>query len=136
MSIQHYVDIERSVLFEKWSGQITAEDVAAQWIWYANSEDAQACRRCFADIRAAELLFSGPELRAMVQQHLAGVEAEKETKNAILIAESEPIQMGVSRQFMAFAGSVDKDAIFTDEVEALAWLGLSAAELPWSESTP
>lgn len=130
MGITYFIDEESSALYEKWEGPLRREDVANYWRFFSNNAKAIACTRNLVDIRDAEILFTGEELEKLVHDYLLPLAGIAETKTAILVA--QPVQIGVSRQYQVFKQTTGEDALFSDETEAWAWLGLPEDPGVWS----
>ncbi|HTT68947.1 MAG TPA: hypothetical protein VMF70_13060 [Gemmatimonadales bacterium] len=118
MAITYEVDASLGVVFARWTGVITAQDVSTYMTVLMNDEKARACGRSLADIREAEFRTAGAALsdlvRTAVQPVLTGWTA------AILT--SSPAAYGLARQFQALTEGFMRTAVFTDEASAREWI--------------
>ena len=122
MPIKYDVDGSKGVVFEYWSGGISAQDVSEHWARLLSDPDALACATSLADVRDAEPRLTDVELRRLVETIAVPILKGKSWKSAILV--QKPVQFGMARQFHIFAEAYSKDAIFTDEKAARDWLGI------------
>ena len=76
--------------------------------------------RTLADLRAAEIRFTGQELSDLVLGVVLPRLGGRDWKTAIVV--DQPIQFGVSRQYQVFADRYSTDCIFHDPEEAIGWL--------------
>lgn len=120
MPITYTIDADAGVIFEVWAGAITAGDLGDYWRAYLADPAVLAVRRTLADLRAADLRFTGAELQALVNREVVPRLGGKTWRTAILV--SGPVQFGVSRQYGVFAEAYSRDAIFSDRDAALRWL--------------
>lgn len=120
MPITYATDCEKKLITEVWTGEITAECVAAYWKRYLDDPEVLAIRRTLVDLRQANILFTGSDLQTLIQNIVLPVLKGRDWKTAIVV--EGPIQYGVSRQYQVFADIYSTDAIFYDIEEALHWL--------------
>jgi len=120
MGITYEVHDEAGVVLERWTGKITAADVAAHWRAMAGDPRVTSCTRDMADIRECEIEFSGEALRQLVGTILEPAFRGRQVRVAVLVQAA--VQFGVARQHRAFAGTFSDVAVFTDELEAREWI--------------
>lgn len=121
MPIAYTLDREKKLIFETWTGEIQAADLAAYWRKYLADPEVLAIRRTIVDLRAAVLCFNGVDFLSLIQEIV--LPALKGQKWTTAIVVSEPSQFGVSRQYQVFAESYSKDSIFGSVAEAERWIG-------------
>jgi hypothetical protein len=126
--ITYTIDSRLGVIFETWTGAVTAADLRAYWTSYMNDPQVMALRITLADLRRANIQFSGDELNGLVCGLVEPKLQGRQWKTAILVA--NPVQFGISRQYHAFAGLYSNDSIFADRDLALCWLIGKQAENP------
>jgi len=118
MAITYEVDASLGVVFARWTGVITAQDVASYLTALMSDEKARTCGRSLADVRECEIRIAGPVLaglmRSAVRPILAGWTA------AVLV--SKPAQYGAARQFQVLTEKFMRTAVFTDEAAAREWI--------------
>jgi hypothetical protein len=119
-AISYSVDKALGVIFEVWSGDITAADLQRYWQSYLADPDARAVRKSVVDLRHANIRFTGSELARLVETVVIPSLNGLQWKTAIVVA--TPVQFGVSRQYEVFAEQYSTDHIFRDFDEALRWI--------------
>ena len=120
MPITYTTDCEQKLITEVWTGEITAECLAAYWKQYLDDPDVLAIRRTLVDLRQAEIRFKGADLDTLIRNIVLPVVEGRDWKTAIVVEKS--LQYGVSRQYQVFAECYSKDAIFYDLEKARNWL--------------
>ncbi len=120
MPITYAVDGQLGLIRETWTGHVGAGDLAEYWRDYLADPVVLALRRTLVDLRQCRIVFTGTELRALVDSMVVPVLQGRTWKTAIVV--DNVVQFGVSRQYQAFADSYSSDSIFSDPDEALAWL--------------
>lgn len=120
MPITYSIDIENRVIEEKWTGTINKDDLADYWRRYLEDPEVLAIRRTIADLRDAQILFSGSQMENLIASIVRPALKGRDWKTAIVVA--KPVQFGVSRQYQVFADMYSKDAIFYTMDEARDWL--------------
>jgi hypothetical protein len=118
--ISYSIDNSLGVIFEVWSGDITAANLGLYWKTYLANPDVLALRRTVVDLRSANIRFGGNELSALVSDVVIPTLNGRDWKTALVV--DRLVQFGVSRQYQAFAESYSTDSIFHDYDEALRWL--------------
>lgn len=118
--ISYSIDRSLGVILEVWRGRVTAKDLQAYWQAYLADPEVMALRKTLVDLRDAEILFTGEELRSLVASVAIPMIGGRDWKSALLVA--KPVQFGVSRQYHVYADSYSQDSIFYDREEALQWL--------------
>jgi hypothetical protein len=121
MPITYRVDRERNLVFETWTGQIGAEDLAMYWQGYLADVDVLEIRRTIVDLRASVITFSGDDLRHLIESVVLPVLVGKKWRTAIVVLGGS-VAFGVSRQYQVFAERYSKDSIFESVAEAEKWM--------------
>jgi hypothetical protein len=120
MPISYSIDLERKVIFEVWTGDISAADLELYWTKYLENPQVLSIRRTLVDLRTANILFHGDVFADLIVKIVQPVLAGRDWKTAILV--ERPVQFGLSRQYHVFAESFSRDSIFHDYDAALQWL--------------
>lgn len=120
MPITYTIDTSRDIIFETWTGTISASDLAAYWREYLVDPEVMKRRRTLVDLRAATIVFTGQQLADLIQAIVLPMLGDLKWTTAVLVA--TPAQYGTARQYQVFAESYSGDAIFADENPALEWL--------------
>ena len=120
MPIQNRLERDARVIIETWSGTITIRDVDEYWHRLLTDPEALELRRTIADLRDADIAFSGAELEALVRRYVVPTLAGRTWRTAIVVA--HPVQFGVSRQHEAFAERYSESEIFDDVSKAMVWM--------------
>jgi hypothetical protein len=120
MPITYTIDHDRKLITEVWSGDVRAEDLAAYWKGMLSDPDVLAIRRTVVDLRQAGILFTGLQLRELIQGIVIPTLQGKDWKTALVV--ERPAQHGASRQYQVFASLYSNDAIFYGVEEAYKWL--------------
>jgi hypothetical protein len=121
MPISYTIDRERKLIFETWTGEINADDLAAYWKQYLADAQVLEIRRTIVDLRASVIKFSGSQLDALIKAIVLPVLKDRDWTTAIVVG--APIQFGVSRQYQVFAHRYSKDCIFERVEDAEKWIG-------------
>jgi hypothetical protein len=114
------IDSQQGVIFERWSGEVSASDLARYWTSYLADPQVMAIRRTVVDLRESTPTFTGAELSSLVDTIVRPVLAGRDWVTAIVVA--KPHHVGVSRQYQVFAESYSRDAIFQEPDQALKWV--------------
>jgi hypothetical protein len=120
MPIAYTIDREKRLIFETWNGEVHAGDLATYWNRYLVDPEVLGIRRTVVDLRAAEIRFSGVELRRLIDEIVLPALKDKKWTTAIVVG--DPVQFGVSRQYEAFAAFYSDDSIFASVAEAEKWI--------------
>ena len=120
MPITYTIDYNQKLISEEWTGEIRANDLADYWKRYLSNPDVLAIRRTIVDLRQAVILFNGADMNYLIQSIVRPILAGRNWKTAIVI--EKPLQLGISRQYQAFAERYSKDEIFYTIDEARNWL--------------
>jgi hypothetical protein len=120
MPIQYRIDRAAGIIEETWSGTITIGDLREYWRGYLADPEVLALRRTVADLREADIAFTGRELDMLVQSLVIPVLGDLGWKTALVVG--RPVQFGVGRQYQVFAERYSHDAIFDDPDMAKVWL--------------
>lgn len=120
MPITYSIDPQQGVIFEKWSGDVLASDLASYWRSYLADPEVIAIRKTVVDLRDSNPRFTGAELADLINTIVLPVLAGREWVTAIVVG--KPVHVGVSRQYQVFAERYSRDAIFEEPEQALAWV--------------
>ena len=120
MGISYQVDAVLGIVFERWSGPVTATDLAGHWNARLTDQGAKNYWRTLTDVRECRPAFSTEEYRRLVKNLLEPALSGRKLKIAILVRDE--LQFGISRQFQVFLESGSESAIFTEESVAREWL--------------
>ena len=120
MPISYSIDHNRRIIFETWTGEITATDLGEYWKRYLADPDVMAIRRTLVDLRQCRILFTSTDMSDLIRSLVIPRLEGKDWKTAIVT--EHPVQFGVSRQYQMFAASFSKDSIFHEPEAGLAWL--------------
>jgi hypothetical protein len=120
MPITYSIDPQQGVIFEKWSGDVLASDLASYWRSYLADPQVIAIRRTVVDLRDSNPRFTGAELADLINTIVLPVLAGRGWVTAIVIG--KPVHVGVSRQYQVFAERYSRDAIFEEPEQALVWV--------------
>jgi hypothetical protein len=121
MSVTHYVDTERNILFVTRSGQTSPDEEEASF--RARKEDPLVAPGIpvFVDTRDVDPPDS-PETIKRIAYNVAKNAARLECGRTALLVGSD-VQYGMARMFMAMTELVHPHVeVFRDETAALAWL--------------
>lgn len=120
MPITYSIDRDQRVIFEKWTGEVTAAELRDYWRRFLADLEVMALRRTLVDLRQCRVLFTGTELSSLVRYLVIPTLEGRDWKTAIVV--ENLVHFGVSRQYQVFAESYSKDSIFVDPAAALEWL--------------
>jgi hypothetical protein len=120
MPITYSIDPQLGVIFEKWSGDVLASDLASYWRSYLADPQVMAIRKTVVDLRDSNPRFTGAELSDLINTIVLPVLAGREWVTAIVVG--KPVHVGVSRQYQVFAERYSRDAIFEEPEQALVWV--------------
>ncbi|HEY4247030.1 MAG TPA: hypothetical protein VGM64_09255 [Lacunisphaera sp.] len=120
MPISYSIDLGRKVIFEVWTGGISAADLELYWMKYLEDQQVLSVRRTLVDLRMADILFRGDVFADLIVKIVQPILAGRDWKTAILV--ERPVQFGLSRQYQVFAETFSRDSIFHDYDTALQWL--------------
>jgi hypothetical protein len=126
MPIDYYIDHTQKIIFESWTGPISADVLRRYWINYMADERVMALRRTVVDVTKAEILFKAGDLFSLVSGIVIPRLGDRDWRTAIVV--SDPVQYGVSRQYHIFASSYSRDAIFFDVASAIEWINAPRAK--------
>lgn len=120
MPITYRLDRELQVIFETWTGDISAQELESYWKAYTADPEVMDVRRTIVDMRNGRPTFNGDDLARLIRSVVTPVLNGRDWKTAIVV--KQPLQFGVSRQYGALAAHYSTDAIFEDTDSALRWL--------------
>jgi hypothetical protein len=120
MPITYTIDHDKQLIYETWTGEVSAANLAAYWEGYLANPDVMAIRRTVVDLRAATLAFSGLDFDSLIRQIVLPILGERKWISAIVVG--NPVQHGVTRQYHVFAERYSKDSIATTIAEAESWV--------------
>jgi hypothetical protein len=124
MPITYTIDHGKKLMFETWTGEIQAADLAAFWKRLLADPEALEIRRTVVDLRAANIRFNGVDLESLIETIVIPILKDRKWTTAIVV--DKPTQFGVSRQYQAFASHYSKDSIFHCTEEAEKWISSHA----------
>ena len=120
MPITYSIDSKEEVIFERWSGDISASDLASYWRDYLADPQVMAIRKTVVDLRESNPRFTGADLSDLIEAIVLPALAGRDWVTAIVVA--KPAQFGLSRQYQVFAERYSHDAIFEEPDQALNWV--------------
>jgi hypothetical protein len=120
MPITYWIDSQQQVIFERWSGDVSASDLARYWRGYLADPQVMAIRKTVVDLRESNPTFSGAELAGLIDTIVRPTLAGRDWITAIVV--DKPVQFGISRQYQIFAEFYSQDAIFHDLGRASEWV--------------
>ena len=120
MPIAYTIDRDKRLIFETWTGDVHAIDLAAYWKKYLADPEVLEIRRTVVDLRAAVVRFSGLDFVFLIESFVLPALKDRKWTTAIVV--TEPSQFGVSRQYQAFAARYSTDSIFASVEEAEKWI--------------
>jgi hypothetical protein len=120
MPLTYAVDPALKIVFETWTGTVTAADLRASWERMMSDPEAQACGRHLADVRQATFVLTGAELDAAVRDVLLPRIRIHPSYSAMVAG--DPVAYGTGRQFDVFVEAGAQMEVFTDYDAALEWL--------------
>lgn len=120
MPITYSIDHDKRVIFETWTGEVTAADLGEYWNRYLDDPDVMAIRRTLVELRQCKIRFKGSDLAGLVESIVVPRLKGRDWKTAIVT--DHPVQFGISRQYQVFAERYSKDSIFHEPEAALEWL--------------
>jgi hypothetical protein len=125
MPITYTIDRGKKLMFETWTGEVQAADLATYWKRLLADPEALEIRRTVVDLRASDIRFSGLEFESLIKTLVLPVLKDRKWTTAIVV--DKPTQYGVSRQYQAFADRYSKDSIFHSVEEAEKWIDSHAS---------
>jgi len=120
MPITYSLDAQQGIIFERWSGDVSASELACYWRSYLADPQVMAIRKTVVDLRESNPTFTGAELSGLIDTIVLPALAGRDWITAIVV--QKPIQFGVSRQYQVFAEYYSRDAIFHEPDQALQWI--------------
>jgi hypothetical protein len=120
MPIAYFVDTERGVIFSKWDGVVTADELAEHSKKLLSDELALASGRTLVDMRGAVIEFSGDDIGRVNSDVVVPALQKRGWMTAVVV--DGPTLYGINRQFQGHVGALGRSAIFKNESEALSWL--------------
>jgi hypothetical protein len=121
MPIDYTIDREKQLIFETWTGEICANDLAAYWKRLLADAEVLEIRRTVVDLRPSVINFTGKDFSSLIETIVLPVLNGRGWTTAIVVG--GPTQFGVSRQYQVFAERYSKDSIFASVEEAEKWIG-------------
>lgn len=118
--ISYSIDRELGVVLSVWHGPVSANDLREHWAVMLRDPEVLALRRNVADLRDAQIMFTGDELRALVSSELATLLGGRPWRTAIVTG--SPLHYGVARQFQVFTELVDDVSVFENVADAVRWV--------------
>src|SRR5512140_1584897 len=122
MPIRYVVDADQRLIFEIWTGTISAAELGEFWTTLLADPAATAVRRTLTDLREATFAFSSADLANLVQNVLLPRIGTMDWKSAIVVKQLG--HYGRAYEFHVLAEQFSRDALFEDYDQALAWIKL------------
>ena len=120
MPISYTVDAERRVVFERWSGSVTAKDISDYWHTLTHDRHALSIRRSLADLRGMEIRFSEVDFFFLIRTvALPGLGNFKWT--AAIVADRNAVR-ALRRQVQIYMQTFSRSMKFSDRDAALEWV--------------
>ncbi len=120
MPISYKIDREKKLIYETWTGEIYAADLAAYWKVYLADPEVMAIRRTIVDLGASFPSFRGTDFDVLIRTIVLPALKERKWTTAIVVRGQA--QFGVSRQYQVFAERYSHDSIFASVAEAERWI--------------
>ena len=120
MPITYTVDSDRAIIFEHWSGTVSANELGTYWKHILSDPEVMAIRRTVVDLREATIGFMGWDLEQLIDSVVTPVMKGRTWVTALITG--HPVQVGISNQYSVFASHYSKEAIFADPDAAAAWV--------------
>ncbi len=120
MPINYSIDHDTRVIFETWTGEVTAAALGEYWTRYMADPDVMDIRRTLVDLRECTILFKGSDLSNLIETIVTPRLKGRNWRTALVTG--DPVQFGISRQYHVFAERYSHDSIFQDPASALTWL--------------
>lgn len=120
MPIDYTIDREKKLIFETWTGEVRANDLAGYWKRYLADAEVMEIRRTVVDLRASVIAFSGMDFSYLIETIVLPALKGRRWVTAIVV--ERPAQLGVSRQYQVFAERYSHDSIFASMAEAEQWI--------------
>lgn len=120
MGITYTIDTSLGIMFAKWSGTITANDLREHWKMLIADSDAMSCNGSISNIGDCCIKFNGTDLNTLTRNILKPAFNGKTWKVAVVVQES--YQHGTSRQFASYVTEFANVEIFQDTASALIWI--------------
>lgn len=121
MPIAYAIDHQKRLIYETWTGEVTAPGLAAYWTRYLADPEVLEIRRTIVDLRAAVISLRGIDFDDLIKTIVLPVLQDRKWTTAIVVGGT--VQFGVSRQYQVFAERYSKDSIFFSMAEAEQWIG-------------
>ena len=122
MPISYEIDRESGVAFRRYEGEITIDEIAANWREML-SDPRAGVHSYFAlvsDMRNGNILYTGAQLEQFVRSVLAPSLGGRRMLSAMVV--ESPLQFGVMRQFSSYADDLGEVGVFYDLESARGWL--------------
>jgi hypothetical protein len=120
MPITYVIDPQAGIQFSRWSGDILPSDLASHWAILNEDQNAQEVSLVLADLREANLDFTGAEFWKAVDDHFREAIAVRSFKNAVLVANVH--QELAAKRWISIAPKTVVARVFWDEDQAKTWL--------------
>jgi len=120
MPIKYSIDRENRCIHEKWTGAITAAELADYWRHFLTDPVVMVIRRTIVDLRECRILFSGQQLAELVESIVLPMLHGMNWRTALIVG--DPSQQEISRQYHVLAESYSRDSVFNTPEAAMAWM--------------
>ena len=120
MPITYSISTDEAVIYEAWTGEVSAKELKEYWTTFLQDARVMAIRKTIVDLRQANIQLTGIELSSLVGSIVIPALQGKEWITAIVVGGST--QYGVSRQYQVFAEFYSRDSIHDDYEKAEDWV--------------
>lgn len=67
MPITYTIDRQKNLIYETWTGEVQASDLAAYWRQYVQNPEVMRIRRTIVDLRSCAIGFLGTDFDALIR---------------------------------------------------------------------
>ena len=120
MPIQYRIDPDSGVIFRRFTGDITYQDLEQHWRVLLADPDLPDPLTIIADMRECRLQVHGDEISSLVIDVIEPRLGRRRWFSAVVVA--APVQYGITKQFIAYSHGCGVTDVFYDMEEAVAWL--------------
>lgn len=120
MPISYIIDYDKNLIYETWSGEVSAGNLEIYWKQYLADPAVLKIRRTIVDLRTCNIGFHGADFSLLIETIIVPALKGRKWRTAIVVL--EPAQFGVSRQYQVFAATYSRDSIFASVADAEKWI--------------
>jgi hypothetical protein len=120
MPITYEIDQGSGILYERWSGEITRQEMEQHWVALVNDPKCHHGYLCFADMREASSAFTSSELWKAVDDYFRSAPKLNAITVALIVDNDQQEQ--AARKWIAIVPKTVIARIFYDGGRALMWL--------------